>query len=86
MSAAFPVINSMVSHAVLRGPLISPAAKRRVEGLISSAEEQGGTIHLDGRNISVEGYPQGNFVGPTIIEATTEMKCYQYVSGYRARC
>lgn len=58
------------------GPLISPAAKRRVEGLISSAEEQGGTIHLDGRNISVEGYPQGNFVGPTIIEATTEMKCY----------
>jgi malonate-semialdehyde dehydrogenase (acetylating)/methylmalonate-semialdehyde dehydrogenase len=58
------------------GPLISPAAKERVTGLIASAEEQGGTIHLDGRGISVEGYPDGNFVGPTVIEASTEMRCY----------
>ncbi|KIJ21889.1 methylmalonate-semialdehyde dehydrogenase [Paxillus involutus ATCC 200175] len=59
------------------GPLISPAAKKRVEGLIASAEEEGGRIHLDGRGISVPGYPNGNFVGPTIVEATTTMRCYR---------
>lgn len=61
------------------GPLISPTAKARVEGLITSAEEEGGKIHLDGRNVHVPGYPLGNFVGPTIIEAKTSMRCYRYV-------
>jgi acyl-CoA reductase-like NAD-dependent aldehyde dehydrogenase len=32
---------------------------------------------LDGRNPSVAGYTDGNFVGPTILEATTEMDCYK---------
>ncbi|EJD55669.1 methylmalonate-semialdehyde dehydrogenase [Auricularia subglabra TFB-10046 SS5] len=59
------------------GPLISPAAKARVEGLIGSAETEGGKILLDGRGIKVEGYPDGNFVGPTIIEADTTMTCYK---------
>lgn len=27
----------------------------------------------------VEGYPLGNFIGPTIVEAVTTMKCYWYV-------
>ncbi|TFK36856.1 methylmalonate-semialdehyde dehydrogenase [Crucibulum laeve] len=59
------------------GPLISPAAKARVTGLIASAEEDGGKIVLDGRGVEVPGYPDGNFVGPTIIEAGTPMRCYQ---------
>ncbi|KAG1716003.1 hypothetical protein ID866_1168 [Astraeus odoratus] len=59
------------------GPLISPAAKKRVEGIISSVEQEGGKIHLDGRDISVPGYPSGNFVGPTIMEAVTTMRCYK---------
>lgn len=59
------------------GPLISPAAKQRVEGLIASAEKEGGKILLDGRGHKVEGYPDGNFVGPTVIEATTDMTCYK---------
>lgn len=58
------------------GPLISPAAKERVLGLISSAEEEGGHIALDGRGISVAGYPHGSFIGPTVIEATVNMRCY----------
>jgi hypothetical protein len=62
------------------GPLISPAAKKRVVGLIDSAEIQGGKIHLDGRGLQVAGYSDGNFVGPTIIEAGTSMRCYQYVT------
>jgi len=58
------------------GPLISPAAKERVTGLIASAEQEGGSIPLDGRGIKVPGYPHGNFVGPTIIEAKTNMRSY----------
>jgi len=60
------------------GPLISPGAKDRVTGLITSAEEEGGTILLDGRNFKApDSYPYGNFVGPTIIQGRTSMKCYQ---------
>jgi malonate-semialdehyde dehydrogenase (acetylating) / methylmalonate-semialdehyde dehydrogenase len=63
----------------LRGPLISPAAKERVSGLIASANEDDGKILLDGRGLQVPGYPNGNFVGPTLIEAGTHMRCYKYV-------
>ncbi|KAF7800049.1 hypothetical protein EIP86_011292 [Pleurotus ostreatoroseus] len=59
------------------GPVISPAAKNRILSLIASAEEQGGKVVLDGRNIQVPDYPNGNWVGPTIIEATTDMRCYR---------
>ncbi|TDL28600.1 methylmalonate-semialdehyde dehydrogenase [Rickenella mellea] len=59
------------------GPLISQAAKRRVIDLITSAEEEGGRILLDGRNVVVPDYPDGNFVGPTVIEAVTTMRCYK---------
>ena len=62
-----------------RGPLINPSAKKRVEGLIGSVTEEGGKIHLDGRGISVPGYENGNFVGPTVVEASTTMKAYQCV-------
>ncbi len=59
------------------GPLITPAAKERVEGLITSCEAQGGKILLDGRGVQVPGFEKGNFVGPTILEADTSMDCYQ---------
>ncbi|KIK30389.1 hypothetical protein PISMIDRAFT_26819 [Pisolithus microcarpus 441] len=59
------------------GPLISPASKKRVEEIISTVEPEGGRIHLDGRGISVPGYPNGNFIGPTIMEAATTMRCYR---------
>ncbi|GAA5921356.1 hypothetical protein JCM3775_003007 [Rhodotorula graminis] len=58
------------------GPLITPAAKERVEKLIQTCTDQGGKVLLDGRGVKVDGYPNGNFVGPTILEATTDMDCY----------
>ncbi|KAG9314240.1 methylmalonate-semialdehyde dehydrogenase [Chiua virens] len=70
-------VNGGFENGADLGPLISPAAKSRVEMLISSAEAEGGRIHLDGRGISVPDYPDGNFVGPTIMEATTTMQCYR---------
>ncbi|CAG7973728.1 unnamed protein product [Penicillium nalgiovense] len=60
------------------GPVISPESKKRIEDLITSAEEEGATILLDGRGFKPEGYPNGNFVGPTIItNVTPDMKCYK---------
>jgi len=66
-----------IAHiSVFSGPVISPTAKDRIIGLISSSEPEGGKILLDGREIKVEAYPDGNFVGPTIIQADPTMKCY----------
>lgn len=49
------------------GPLISCAARERVEGYIASGVQQGATLELDGRKPQVAGYEHGNFVGPTIF-------------------
>lgn len=39
---------------------------------------QGAACDLDGRGVSVPGYPHGNWVGPTILSGvTTDMECYQ---------
>ncbi|GAE00075.1 hypothetical protein PVAR5_8810 [Paecilomyces variotii No. 5] len=60
------------------GPVISPESKKRIEELIASAEEEGATILLDGRGYKPEKYPNGNFVGPTIItNVTPNMRCYR---------
>jgi malonate-semialdehyde dehydrogenase (acetylating)/methylmalonate-semialdehyde dehydrogenase len=45
------------------GPVISPEAKKRIEDLIQSAEDEGATILLDGRGQKPEKYPNGNWVG-----------------------
>ncbi|KAJ5661378.1 methylmalonate-semialdehyde dehydrogenase [Penicillium longicatenatum] len=59
------------------GPLVSPESLKRVEDLIASAEAEGATILLDGRGQRPAKYPNGNFVGPTIItNVKPHMKCY----------
>lgn len=60
------------------GPVIHPQSKARVESLIASAEAEGATILLDGRGFVPEKYPNGNWVGPTIItNVTPDMRCYR---------
>ncbi|WP_337243714.1 CoA-acylating methylmalonate-semialdehyde dehydrogenase [Luteimonas sp. gir] len=50
------------------GPVISCAARERIEALIASGIEDGATLELDGRNPKLDGdYAKGNFVGPTIF-------------------
>ncbi|MDN3576456.1 CoA-acylating methylmalonate-semialdehyde dehydrogenase [Chitinimonas viridis] len=49
------------------GPLINRQALARVEKLIGQGVEEGAKLELDGRNPTVAGYPDGNFVGPTIF-------------------
>ena len=59
------------------GPVISKRAKARILDLIESGIKEGATLELDGRDISVKGYEQGNFVGPTLFSGvTTDMQIY----------
>lgn len=60
------------------GPLISKRAKQRVLDLVESGVNEGAKLLLDGRNIKVPGYENGNFVGPTVLhDVKPNMKCYQ---------
>ena len=49
------------------GPLISCAARERVEGLVARGVDEGATLALDGRGPQVPGFEAGNFVGPTVL-------------------
>ncbi|KAL7236078.1 hypothetical protein ACSBR1_019364 [Camellia fascicularis] len=60
------------------GPVISKQAKERIYKLIQSGVDSGARLLLDGRNIRVPGYEQGNFIGPTILsDVTPDMECYK---------
>lgn len=60
------------------GPVISPESKKRIHSLIQSGLDEGAQILLDGRNIKVSGYENGNFVGPTVISnVKPSMLCYK---------
>ena len=72
-------VNAGTDRTADLGPLVSPAAKLRVEGLIASGVAQGANLLLDGRGITVEGYPNGNFVGATVFSGvTTDMDIYHH--------
>jgi malonate-semialdehyde dehydrogenase (acetylating)/methylmalonate-semialdehyde dehydrogenase len=53
------------------GAVISKAAKDRIEGYITEAENAGAKILVDGRGVTVEGKENGTYVGPTVIDHVT---------------
>jgi malonate-semialdehyde dehydrogenase (acetylating)/methylmalonate-semialdehyde dehydrogenase len=53
------------------GPVISKAAKERIENYITQAEKDGAKILVDGRNCVVKGKENGFYVGPTVIDFVT---------------
>lgn len=57
-----------MGEGVEMGPVISAKAKKRITGLIDDAEERGAKVVLDGRKLVVEGYENGHFLGPTILD------------------
>ncbi|SDZ91157.1 CoA-acylating methylmalonate-semialdehyde dehydrogenase [Microbulbifer marinus] len=60
------------------GPLISPQARERVLDFINRGKEEGATCLLDGSEVVVEGYPDGNWVGPTVFsDVTPQMAIYR---------
>jgi malonate-semialdehyde dehydrogenase (acetylating)/methylmalonate-semialdehyde dehydrogenase len=60
------------------GPLITAAHRDKVSGYIDSAEQQGATIVVDGRNPDIAGHPNGFYVGGTLIDNVKPgMTCYE---------
>src|SRR5690606_15381540 len=61
-----------LDSSVEMGPVITQESKSRIETLIGQGLDEGGKLLLDGRNQPVQGYEQGNFVRPTIMEGLPE--------------
>jgi len=53
------------------GPLITAAHRDRVAGYVGSAEDEGATVVVDGRDVKVPGADDGFFVGPTLVDHVT---------------
>ena len=54
------------------GPLITKEHKQKVLSYIEKGVQEGAKLELDGRGISLQGYENGNFVGPTIFNNVTD--------------
>ena len=60
------------------GPVITRAAKERIERLIGQGVEEGATLAVDGRGYQVAGCENGFFVGGTLFDhVTPEMSIYR---------
>jgi malonate-semialdehyde dehydrogenase (acetylating)/methylmalonate-semialdehyde dehydrogenase len=59
------------------GPVVTAQARDRIAGSITGGAEAGANLVLDGRACTVDGYPNGFFVGPTIFDhVSTGMQIY----------
>jgi acyl-CoA reductase-like NAD-dependent aldehyde dehydrogenase len=60
------------------GPIVTQASKDRIVSLITSGEESGAKVVVDGRDLVVPGHESGFFVGPTLVDQVTpEMDVYR---------
>ena len=60
------------------GPLNNKAHYEKVLGYIDIGEKEGAKLIADGRNMKLQGYENGYFVGPTIFEdVKPDMKIYK---------
>ena len=60
------------------GPVISKEQKDKINNYIDIGVEEGAKLILDGRSINIQGYENGNFVGPTLFDnVTKDMRIYK---------
>ncbi len=71
-------IGAYDDRAAEMGPVVTGAAKERIEGLIGKGVAEGAELVVDGRNCTVAGYEDGFFVGGCIFDkVTTGMSIYK---------
>ncbi len=59
------------------GPQITPEARERIVKLIADGKDEGADCLLDGSDCSVAGYPEGNWLGPTLFsKVSPDMRIY----------
>jgi malonate-semialdehyde dehydrogenase (acetylating)/methylmalonate-semialdehyde dehydrogenase len=60
------------------GPLVTKAHYDRVRGYIDKGVEEGAKLAVDGRNLRLQGYENGYFMGGSLFDrVTTDMTIYQ---------
>ena len=60
------------------GPMITKEARARAQSIVASAHKEGAQVLLDGSNVTVDGHPNGNWFGPTVIAGVKpHMTCYK---------
>ncbi len=64
---ADPLDPKVADESMVMGPVISAKAKEFILGMIEKGVEEGATLALDGRGISVPGCEKGHFIGPTVF-------------------
>ncbi|MFC3461212.1 CoA-acylating methylmalonate-semialdehyde dehydrogenase [Massilia haematophila] len=71
-------IGDGMSAGMEMGPVVTQAARQRIERLIGEGVEQGATLVVDGRGYQVDGRENGFFVGGTLFDhVKPEMSIYQ---------
>jgi len=50
------------------GPVITAQSRERIAKLVGRGAAEGGTLLVDGRDVSVAGYEQGHFIGATVLD------------------
>jgi len=60
------------------GPVVGAAHKARVENYIQMAVDEGAELVVDGRGFALQGYEEGYFLAPTLLDhVTPDMQSYQ---------
>ena len=60
------------------GPLITKEHKQKVLSYIEKGISEGADLEIDGRDLTLQGFDSGNFVGPTIFNnVSTNMTIYK---------
>jgi len=66
-AAAERVVGCGLDEGVQMGPVITPQSKVRIQGIIEQGLQEGAKMVLNGCNVTIDGYENGNFLGPTIL-------------------
>ncbi len=80
-AASSRVVGYGLDDGTEMGPVITKDSKNRIESIIGLAQQEGAHVLVDGRQKTVSGYEDGNWVFPTILQdvpqgstaATTEI-------------
>ncbi len=67
-AAASLKVGRGVEDGVEMGPVITAESRSRIAGAIDRGTADGAAAILDGRRIRIDTYPDGNFVGPTVLD------------------
>lgn len=68
------VVGFGLDEATDVGALTTPEHEQQVRNYVETGEQEGAELVVDGRDVEVEGYENGNFLGPCVFrDVTTDM-------------